>query len=279
MPAQGGAFRAVERIQELGGAALQLFTRNQRQWRAPELDAEALSRFAQARALWGPYPIAAHDSYLTNLASPDPELRERSIANFVLELERAAALDIPFLITHPGAHMGAGAAEGVATYAAALDQALDRASPRQGAALPLVLLENTAGQGTALGGAVEELAAILDACRGRDGVGICLDSCHAYAAGYDLRGEEGLERLMERFDALLGLERLRFLHLNDAKHELGSRKDRHEHIGKGRIGADGFARLLQDARLRGLPMVIETPKDKAMTWDRENLALLRRLAS
>jgi deoxyribonuclease-4 len=278
MPAQGGAFRAVERIRELGGAALQFFTRNQRQWRAPALGAEEAARFAEARALWGAYPIAAHDSYLTNLASPDPELRERSIANFALELERAALLDIPFLITHPGAHMGAGLAAGIKTYAAALDEALGRARIEPSRA-PLALLENTAGQGTCLGGALEELAEILDASQLRDRLGICFDSCHAFVAGYDLASEKGLETTLGRFDALLGLDRLRFLHLNDAKHELGSRKDRHEHIGKGRIGEPGFARLLQDPRLRRLPMVIETPKDKALAWDRENLARLRRLAS
>ncbi len=272
--AAGGAHRAVQRIQELGGTAMQLFTRNQRQWKRPRLDEATVAAFRRARSEWGAYPIASHDSYLTNLAAPPGELRERSIQAFADELAQCQALGIPYLVTHPSAHTGQGMEQGIIAYATALDQALELV-PGEGVT---VLLENTAGQGTSLGARFEELGAIIAASRHPERLGGCLDTCHAFAAGYDLRDEAGYEATLAALDRGVGLGRLGFIHLNDSKHGLGERKDRHEHIGQGQLGVDAFRRILRDPRLGAIPMVIETPKDKDGEFDRMNLRLLRTLA-
>ncbi len=277
MPVAGGLHRAVERIQELDGAALQIFTRNQRQWREPELAREAVRRFAEAWRAWGPHPVLVHDSYLPNLASPDPKLRERSIAHTAAEIARAGRLKIPWLVTHPGAYKEGSRSEGVRRYAGGLDLAIKRSENETVA----ILLENTAGMGTTLGGPFEELAAIMDASRNPERLGLCLDTCHAFAAGYDLRNAETVENTLRALDAAIGADKLKALHLNDSKHPLGSRKDRHEHVGRGGIGAAGFAAILGHPRLAGLPMVIETPKGKGadlLQPDRDNLDRLRAMA-
>jgi deoxyribonuclease IV len=276
--AAGGAYRAVQRIQELGGTAMQLFTRNQRQWKRPRLDDAAVAAFRRARSEWGAYPIASHDSYLTNLAAPPGALREKSIQAFADELAQCQALGIPFLVTHPGAHKGQGLEQGIVAYVKALDLALDQALELSPGGGVTVLLENTAGQGSSLGARFEELGAIIAASRHPERLGICLDTCHAFAAGYDLRDEAGHEATLAALDMCVGLDRLGFIHLNDSKHGLGERKDRHEHIGQGHLGADAFRRILRDPRLSVIPMVIETPKDKDGEFDRMNLHLMRKLA-
>lgn len=269
--AAGGAHRAVERIREVGGTALQFFSKNQRQWDAPPLEAGDIRLFRSAWRAWGPYPVVVHDSYLVNLASPDEGQRTRSISAFARELERCALLGVQLLVTHPGAHKGQGVAAGLRTYVRALDEALRRAQAPE----VRVLLETTSGQGTVLGKNFEELAAIIEASRLPERLGVCLDTCHVFAAGYDLRSKEGCLETLERLDAALGLERLGLLHLNDSKHPFASTKDRHEHIGRGELGLTPFRVLVNDARLARVPMVIETPKDKAGLWDKMNLAVLR----
>ncbi len=282
MSVSGGLHKAVERIRAVNGTALQVFTRNQRQWNPAPLSEEEIREFARARAQWGDYPVAAHDSYLINLANPDPDKAQKSAATFTAELERCAGLDIPLLVTHPGSHLGAGVDVGIERYAANLDKALEKAGERG----PTVLLETTAGQGTNLGSTFEELAAIMAASRHAERLGVCLDTCHAFAAGYELRTPDGLDRTMDLLDRTVGLDRLKLVHLNDSKGDLGSHLDRHEHIGLGALGTEAFRLLLRfleaDPDLRSVPLVLETPKDgtnkDGLAYDRRNLALLRRLA-
>ncbi len=276
MPTTGGLDKAIERIAALRGTALQLFTKNQRQWQPPPLSPEIIANFHAAHQAWGTFPIISHDSYLINLAGTDPLNLERSIALFAEEIQRAAVLGIGLVVTHPGAHLGQGEEEGLRQYTRNLDQVIRRADSDG----VRILLETTAGQGTVLGYRFEHLARIIEHSAFPDHLGVCLDTCHVFAAGYDLRTPESCARTLEEFDRVIGLERLQLFHLNDSKNGLGSRKDRHEHIGKGELGLAPFACILNDTRLRHVPMVIETPKlpkDKDFTLDRENLRLLRSL--
>jgi deoxyribonuclease IV len=273
MSIAGGLHLAIERIQSLDATALQLFTKNQRQWKSKPLTAVDIALFRDRWAAWGNHPIGAHDTYLINLAAPDETIREKSIVAFAEELQRNEALFIPFLITHPGSSLENGQEKGLETFTASLDRAIELS----GTVETLVLLENTAGQGTNLGSDFEQLAWIIGRSRHPDRLAVCFDTCHAFGAGYDLRSEEGYAATFERFDKVIGISRLRFFHLNDTKNGLGSRKDRHEHIGKGQLGLEPFRMLLNDARFLTVPKVLETPKDKDLAEDRENLRVLRSL--
>jgi deoxyribonuclease-4 len=274
MSIAGGMDRAPRRGREVGCDTIQLFTKSNRQWGAKPLTEEEVAAFKAALAEAGISPVVAHDCYLINLAAPDATVWARSLAAFREEMERAERLGIPYLVTHPGAHLGAGEPAGIARVAEALN--------RLHAALPplalMVLLETTAGQGTSLGRRFEELAAILERVERPERVGICLDTCHLFAAGYDLRTPAGYEAAMRELALTLGIDRVRAIHLNDSKSGLGSRVDRHTHIGEGALGTAAFRLLLNDSRFRGVPMILETPKDDDDgTADRRNLALLRRL--
>jgi deoxyribonuclease-4 len=273
MPVSGGLHLSIERIRSVRGTAMQIFTRNQRQWRTPPLRREDIRRFLEALEEWGPYPVAAHGSYLINLASPDGALRRRSINAFATELRRAERLSIPYLVTHPGSHMDAGVEKGIERCTRSLDAAIRRS----GTSRVVVLIENTAGQGTGLGSRFEEIASILKRSAHRPRLGVCLDTCHAFAAGYDFRTRKTYQRTFSRLDRLIGVRRVRFFHVNDSMHELGSRKDRHQHIGKGEIGLPGFRLLMNDPRFQGVGMVLETPKDESLKEDRRNLKVLRSL--
>ena len=272
MSIAGGLHLAISRGEETGCAAIQVFTKNASQWRGKPIspaDAEAF-RSAWRESSIG--PIIAHDSYLINLAAPDEDMWRKSIAAFVEEMERCAVLGIPALVMHPGAHLGVGEEAGLLRLAAAF-RAIFAAAP----AGVIVLLENTAGQGTCLGYRFEHLAAIIEqAPEGH--FGVCFDTCHAWAAGYDLSTPAGYAATMAEFDRIIGLKRLRVFHVNDCKKGLGCRVDRHEHIGQGSIGEAGFAALMQDARFADIPKILETPKGDDGELDRMNLALLRRLA-
>jgi len=220
-------------------------------------------------------PVVAHAAYLINIASPDLQLNRRSVASLIQELERCEALEIPYLILHPGAHTGAGTDNGLAQAVRGLSE-VHTALPGYRAR---ILLETTAGQGTTLGGTFEELAHLLDRTQGGERLGICLDTCHVFAAGYDVRTVEGYEGMMAALDHAIGLERLAVIHLNDSQQPLGSRRDRHEHIGDGHLGAAAFALLLRDQRLDGLTGILETPKSEDLCEDRENLARLRSMVA
>jgi deoxyribonuclease-4 len=268
----GGLHLAFDRLRRAGGEALQIFTRNQRQWHPPPLTAEEAGLFQQAWKGIGALPVASHASYLINLASGKQELRDKSITAFAAEINRCARLAIPFVVIHPGSHGGDGVEAGLVRFAGALDLALMESEPGV-----MILLETTAGQGTSLGSRFEELAGILARCRWPERLGVCVDTCHIFAAGYDIRTLPGYLQTMEEFDRLVGIETIRFFHLNDSKTPLASRVDRHEHIGQGAIGLRGFASLLNDPRFAGHPMIIETEKGDDLQEDRDNLAVLRGL--
>lgn len=275
MSIAGGLDQAPLRGRQVGCDTIQVFTKSNRQWHARRLSDREVEAFKATLKATGIGPVVAHDCYLVNLAAPRGPLWKKSVAAFRVELERAGRLGIPYLVTHPGSHVGAGEAEGIRRVAEALN-VLHAALPRRGGVQ--ILLETTAGQGTSLGYRFEQLAAILEGVEQADRVGICLDTCHVFAAGYDIRSAEGYRKTLAEFTACLGLARLKAIHLNDSKGGLGSRVDRHEHIGEGRLGLGPFRRILSDPRLRRVPMILETPKgDDFITADRRNLARLRRL--
>ena len=273
----GGLHLAFERILQVGGESLQIFTRNQRQWKAPPLSETEIAAFTNAWKEAGNMPVASHASYLINLGSSKPEQAEKSVVALADELQRCALLGISFAVFHPGSHGGAGVETGLANVTTHLDQVLERAG--DGCAAVTVLLETTAGQGTGLGYRFEELAYILENTRYPDRLGVCVDTCHIFAAGYDIRTPATYAATFAEFDRIIGVDRIRFFHLNDSKKELGSRVDRHEHIGKGCIGLEGFRSLVNDPRFSGHAMTLETPKGKDLAEDRENLAVLRSLSA
>jgi deoxyribonuclease IV len=277
----GGLPRAVDRAVASRCEALQIFTKSTGQWRARPLPADEIVLFRRRVAESGVQPVVAHNSYLINLAAAAPALRVQSQAALEEEYARAEALGLAGLVLHPGSFTTGTESEGLRLVAAGLRQVL-RAFPR---AAPLLLLEHTAGQGTNLGHRFEQLATILELLDGSPRVGVCLDTCHLLAAGYDIVSETGYASTIQEFDRLVGLERIRVVHLNDSLKPLGSRVDRHAHIGKGKLGLQPFRRLLNDRRFADLPMVIETPKLEASSGPRpdadpldlRNLRTLRRL--
>lgn len=269
--------RAVDRAVATGCDALQIFTKSTGQWRARELpddEVNAFRRKADAAALT---PRVAHASYLINLGTADPALRARSIGGLGEELDRAERLGLDGLVLHPGASVGGTEEDGLRLVAEAAAKVL-AARPRQRVKL---LFEHTAGQGSSLGWRFEHLRTLIERLDGSPRVGVCLDTCHLLAAGYDWRSPSGYRRTFDAFDALVGFDRLHVIHMNDSKKPCGSRVDRHEHIGKGEIGTIAFRRLVNDPRLAHLGMLIETPKQQdapeADAYDRENLRVLRGL--
>ena len=275
MSIAGGLHLAFARIHEVQGESLQIFLSNQRQWQTVPLTSQMVEDFRQQWKENDYMPVAAHDSYLINLAAPDPTTLEKSVAAFADELQRAAALGIPFLITHPGSHRGEGVEAGLERFV----ENMDRAITRSKTSTVMVLIENTAGQGTNLGSTFEEISFIISESQYADGLGVCFDTSHAFAAGYDIRTRVTYEDTLSTFDQIIGLKRLKFFHINDSKRPLDSRVDRHEHIGQGEIGLTGFRLLLNDPRFRQHPMVLETPKGKELKEDKENLRVLRSLTA
>lgn len=273
MSIAGGLHLALERGRALGCGAVQLFLKNQRQWAAPPLADAAVRAFRATRRGSGIRHVFAHASYLVNLASPSPGAWRHAVDVFTDELERAEALGLACVVIHPGSHMGAGAAAGIAAVVAALDEVTRRTA---GFGVR-VALENTAGAGHAIGRTFGELAAVLDRAAWPERLGVCVDTCHLFAAGYDIRTPAGWRAALAECEATVGLRRLLAFHLNDARSELGSGLDRHEHIGAGRLGLRPFRLLLGDRRLARIPKVLETPKEPEPLADRRNLAQLRTL--
>jgi deoxyribonuclease-4 len=273
MSIAGGVGNAFLEGKKVDCEAIQIFTKSSRQWASKPLAAEEIEQFKINRKETGIDTIVAHDSYLLNLGSPDTAMRKRSIEAFIDEIQRCEVLNVSNLIAHPGSHVGAGELEGIKTIANSLNE-VHRACPGYQVK---VTLEITAGQGSNLGYRFEQMRNIMDATKENERLRICFDTEHAFAAGYDIRSREGYERTFAEFDEAIGVERIAAFHLNDSKKELNSRVDRHEHIGKGCIGVEGFRLLMNDKRFWGLPMCLETPKDKDLKEDRENLTLLRSL--
>ncbi len=253
----GGVDRAPANAAAIGAEAFQIFTRNQQRWTAPPLDEEKAARFRDEVRRAGYGPLLAHDSYLVNLATNDRDKLARSRHTMVDELSRAATLGVPSLVAHPGSHLGAGVAVGIERLMANMDSCLEEAGQR--AASVRVLLETTAGQGTNMGSSFEELRDMISASRFPDRLAVCCDSCHLFAAGYDLSTEEGYEHLVETVDRTVGVDRIAAWHLNDSKRELGSRRDRHAALGEGEIGLPPFRRIVCDSRWNGLAGCLETP--------------------
>ena len=274
MSIEGGLHKAFERISQVGGQSLQIFSKNQRQWRVPDLSPSEIEKFFEMWEQWGKGPVAVHDSYLINLANPDEIKANRAVGAFAEEIRRAGQLTIPYLIMHPGSHVDSGIENGLQQMTANIDRAFVQAGDAKSV---MVLLETTAGQGTGLGASFEELAHVIHNSAFNERLGICFDTCHAFAAGYDISTVAGYEKTFAEFDKIIDLERLKFFHLNDSKKGLGSRVDRHEHIGKGEIGLEGFRLLMNDPRFIDHPMVLETPKEKDLKDDIENLKLLKSL--
>ncbi len=271
----GGLHLAFERIEQVQGEALQVFTRNQRQWKAPPLETEEVVLFRQAWEKRNWMPVASHASYLINLATSDPAKAKKAVNALADELQRCVALGIQYVVIHPGSHGGAGVEAALEQVAIHTRRAFEKADLYSSATK--LLLETTAGQGTGLGSQFEELAWLLQQDTIGDHLGVCVDTCHIFAAGYDIRDEKAYEQTMNTLEATIGLSKVHFFHLNDSKKGCGSRVDRHEHIGQGAIGVEGFRLLVNDPRWQGFPMTLETPKGKDLKEDKENLELLRSL--
>ena len=259
MSIAGGLDLAIERGVAIGCTAIQVFDKSNNQWAARPLGDDEVARFRTARSRAGIDPVVAHDSYLINLCSPDDVLYRKSIDAVVEELERCDRLGVDWLVVHPGGHMGQGEDFGVRRMAAAIDEVHGR---RLAVGGTQIVVETMAGQGTVIGHRFEQITAILARVKRAERLGVCLDTCHVFAAGYDLRAPKSYAETMRRFDGEIGLSRLRVVHVNDSKKDLGCRVDRHEHIGKGFLGLAAFRLLMNDPRLESLPLLLETPKDE-----------------
>ena len=275
-----GLPHAIDEAEDLGNSALQVFTHSPAVWRMKEIPDEVASRFRGRLGASSIRYLAVHTMYLLNLASPDEKLYERSVDALIEEVRRAGLLGADALVTHLGAHVGSGEDAGIGRIVDALDRATASAGWAEARGVRL-LLENTAGSGTTIGASFDELGAILAGVADASRIGVCLDTCHAYAAGYDLRTRAAVDETVRRFDRTVGLERLEMIHLNDSRFALGSRRDRHDHIGHGKIGVTGIGAVVRHPRLRGLPFLLETPKtfDGGPDADPLNLAAVRRLRS
>ncbi len=273
MSVAGGLEKAFERGASIGCDTIQIFSKNSNRWKAkPITDSEARA-FKAAMARTGIGPVLVHDSYLINLGHPDKKTWANSVRAFVDELHRCEQIGAAYLVAHPGAHVGTGEEAALKQIA----RGISKAHRETRSFKVRVLLETTAGQGSSLGHRFEHLARLFEQIEETERVGVCVDTCHLLAAGYDIRTAERYKEVFERFDEIVGIERIEAFHLNDAKKPIGSRVDRHEHIGKGFIGLEGFRALMRDKRFEKTPMVLETPKGKEMKEDVENMALLRGL--
>ncbi len=271
----GGYYKAVEIAHRLKCDCVQVFTKNNNQWRAKDLTDEDVRLFkGKSKELGVSHPLA-HDSYLINLASPDPVLWKKSVDSFVMEMFRADRLGIPYLVTHPGAHTTSSEEAGIAAIVRALEE-----THRQTRGIKTkCLLETTAGQGSCLGSRFEQLAAMIDGIQDPDRLGVCVDTCHIFAAGYPISTEKDYKATMAALDKTVGIKLVRAIHVNDSLKPLGSRVDRHAHIGKGMIGKEAFRLLMNDKRFSNVPMYLETPKgeEKGKNFDTINLQTLRRM--
>ncbi|MCS6783730.1 MAG: deoxyribonuclease IV [Candidatus Caldarchaeum sp.] len=262
---------AVDRAVELGCTTFQIFTRNPRGWSYTKLKQQEANQFREKFRKAGYSVAMAHMPYLPNIASPKKIVYDKSVKSLTAELERCGLLGVDLLVVHIGSHLGAGIEKGISLAANAVNTSIEKVENKV-----YVLLENMAGQKNSCGSRFEDIAAILAKIEHPDRVGVCLDTCHLLAAGYDIRNTEAVEKTLAEFDRLIGLERLKAVHLNDSKGELGSGLDRHEHIGMGKIGDTGFKAFINHRAIRDKPMVIETPEDKAGNYQTD-LAKLRKL--
>lgn len=269
----GGVHAALERAETIGADICQIFVKNNMQWLGKAQSKDALSMFADARTRLKLKAVFGHAGYLINLGAPASANRDKSIESLIQEITFAGDLGLPFLVLHPGAHLGAGEEVGLERIIEGLNEVFLATKE-----IPVrIALENTAGQGSCLGYAFEHLAAIFDRVDSPGRLGVCIDTAHLFAAGHDLRSPKSWDKAMEQLDKIIGREQILAFHLNDSKTDLGSRVDRHEHIGKGKIGLEGFRHIVNDPRFAKTPGCLETPKSKELAEDIENLAVLRSL--
>jgi deoxyribonuclease-4 len=272
MSIDGGVHTAHERGMSIGCTTMQLFTKNNTQWASRPISEQEIEKYKVLERKSGIRPVVAHTSYLINLCARNPVVLKKSRQAFKDEVNRCELLNIPYLVFYPGSHMGRGEREGIELVAESLNLLHEETKDYRVKSV----LESTAGQGTAIGYRFQHLRDIVDEIEVKERVAVCVDTCHLFAAGYDISTEKGYEHTICEFDAVIGLDRLVVLHMNDSKRELGSRIDRHEHIGKGRIGTTAFRFLMNDARFVRVPKILETPKSKDMHEDVINLRKLRR---
>lgn len=273
MSIAGGVHTAVERAESIGCTTMQMFVKNNTQWRGKVLTSEDISTYKKLLQKSSIGPVVVHDTYLINLCAVDKVVLKKSRAALKDELDRCEKLGVEYLNFHPGSHMGAGERDGIKRIAESLNSIHGQTRDCRVKSV----LETTAGQGTAVGYRFEQLQEIIDLVEERERMAVCVDTCHIFAAGYDIVTEHGYQKTFEEFDAVIGLGRLVAFHVNDAKRERGSRVDRHEHIGKGKIGKAGFRLLMNDECFRNVPKILETPKGPEMKEDIKNMRLLRRL--
>ncbi|OGU45930.1 MAG: deoxyribonuclease IV [Ignavibacteria bacterium GWC2_56_12] len=273
MSIAGGVHTAIERAVRIGCTALQMFVKNNNQWKGKALSDEDVATYKDALSKARIGPVVVHDTYLINLCASDRSILKKSRDALTDELQRCEKLGVDYLNFHPGAHMGRGEKEGIERIAESLNMIHTRT---KGFRVKSVI-ESTAGQGTALGYKFEQLKDMIDLVDEQERMAVCIDTCHIFAAGYDIVSEEGYHRTFREFDDIIGLDRLVAFHVNDSKRELGSRVDRHEHIGKGKIGLEGFRLIMNDERFVNIPKILETPKSDDMHEDVENMAVLKGL--
>jgi deoxyribonuclease-4 len=266
-----GFARVPDEAKELGCNTFQVFTRNPRGWRSTPLKEDDVIEFREKVRQYDEIPVA-HASYLPNLASPKDDIWRLSLTSVIDELKRCGELGIPYFVLHMGSHLGAGFEVGFKRLVEGCDQALKKADNNV-----ILLLENMAGQKNSMGSRFEDIGRVLRAIEYQDRIGMCLDSCHAFQAGFDYRSRRGLKKMLQELDRHVGIARVKVLHLNDAENAVGSGLDRHYHIGLGYIGEEGFRNLLHVEEFRGLPWILETPVDKTRGW-KENLEAVRRFA-
>jgi len=273
MSIRGGVHMAIERACSINCTAMQIFVKNNMQWFARRLARQEIRAFLEHQQRGELLSVFAHANYLINLAATNPQFHANSIRALSEELTRADQLGLPFLVLHPGAHLGAGEEAGLEKIIASVNGMFRKTSNIR----TRIALETTAGQGSSLGYAFEQIAYIIDNVCEQERICVCLDTAHVFAAGYDIGSEPATRRMFREFDRVIGLDRLAAIHLNDSKTVRGSRVDRHEHIGKGKIGLDAFRLIMRDPRFRKIPKVLETPKGKDLREDVENLKTLRGL--
>lgn len=273
MSISGGFDKALERGGEINCQTIQIFTKNSNQWKAKEITEKDITTYQNLFNKLQITPVVAHDSYLINLASPDPDLHKKSLEAFFLEMVRCEKLKIPYLVFHPGAHIGSGEKAGLKKVAQSINLLLKRG---KGFKVSL-LIETTAGQGTNLGYKFEHIGEIIKMVKQKKYVGVCLDTCHIFAAGYDITTKKGYKKTFKAFHQIIGIDKIKVIHINDSKKELGSRVDRHEHIGKGYMGLEPFRFLVNDKKFTSIPKILETPKGPDMKEDVENLKVLKGL--
>lgn len=269
----GGVSKAIDRGNALGFTAMQIFTKNNNRWFAKDIEEDEIKFFKEKLSQSQIKFVVSHDSYLINLCASKMDLLEKSRKAFIDELTRCEILEIPYLNFHPGSHTGRGEEDGLKVIAESINIAHSETKNFKVSSM----LEITAGQGTALGYKFEHIAKIIEMVDEKDRMSVCIDTAHLFAAGYDFRSEKSYKNTMHEFNTIIGIDRLKCFHINDSKKELGSRVDRHEHIGDGFIGRDGFKNIMNDARLENIPKILETPKGKEQLEDLENLKILRSL--